>query len=94
MKSLSLYCIEFNISLINCAHSKIFFNINTKSEFRNSARICNKIIILYFLLLRAVIKISSLQVDDTSRQGIQQLGNLLGSIFLLFSYKSRRGSHS
>ena len=44
------------------------------------------------VLLRDVIKISSCQANDTSRQGIQQLGILFGSIFLLFPYKSRRGS--
>ena len=37
---------------------------------------------------RAVIKISSCWANDISRQGIQQLGILFGSIFRLFSFKS------
>ena len=41
--------------------------------------------------LRAVIKISRCRANDAGRRGIQQLGILFGSIFLLFSYKSRRG---
>ena len=40
---------------------------------------------------REVTNISSCQVNTTSRQGIKQLGISFGSIFLLFSYKSRRG---
>lgn len=42
-------------------------------------------------LCRAVIKISHCQANDTSRRGIEQLGILLGSIFLLFSHRSRQG---
>ena len=34
---------------------------------------------------------SSCPVNDSSRQGFKQLGILIGSIFPLFSYKSRRG---
>ena len=45
----------------------------------------------YIEVPRAVIKISSFRANDTSRRGIQQLGILFGFIFLLFSYKSRRG---
>ena len=43
---------------------------------------------------QVVTKISSSQVNTTSRQGIKQLGVSFGSIFLLFSNKSRRGPHS
>ena len=39
--------------------------------------------------IRVVTKISSCQVNTTSRQGIKQLGISFGSIFLLFSYESR-----
>ena len=46
---------------------------------------------MMMMMIRPVIKISSFQANDTSRQEIQQLGILFGSIFLLFSYKSRRG---
>ena len=46
---------------------------------------------MMMMMIRPVIKISSCQANDTSRQEIQQLGILFGSIFLLFSYKSRRG---
>ena len=40
---------------------------------------------------RVVTKISSCQVNTTSRQGIKWLGISFGSIFLLFSNKSSRG---
>ena len=43
---------------------------------------------------RAVTKISSCQVNTTSRRGIKQLGISFGSIFLLFSYESRQGPRS
>ena len=39
---------------------------------------------------RVVTKISSCQVNTTSTRGIKQLGISSGSIFLLFSNKSRR----
>ena len=42
-------------------------------------------------LSRVVTKISSCLVNTTSRRGIKQLGISYGSIFLLFSNKSRRG---
>ena len=45
-------------------------------------------LIIYF---RAVTKISSCQVNTTSRRGIKQPGISFGSIFLLFSYESRWG---
>ena len=40
---------------------------------------------------RVVTKISSCQVNTTSRRGIKRLGISFGSIFLLFSNKSSRG---
>ena len=40
---------------------------------------------------RAVIKISRCRANEAGRRGIQQLGILFGSIFLLFSYKGKRG---
>ena len=40
---------------------------------------------------RVVTKISSCWVNTTSRQGIKRLGISFGSIFLVFSNKSRRG---
>ena len=43
---------------------------------------------------RVVTKISSCQVNTTSRPGIEQLGISFGSIVLLFSNKSSRGPHS
>ena len=43
---------------------------------------------------RVVTKISSCQVNTTSRRGIKQQGISFGSIFLLFSNKSSRGPHS
>ena len=43
---------------------------------------------------RLVTKISSCQVNITSRRGIKQQGISFGSIFLLFSNKSSRGPHS
>ena len=43
---------------------------------------------------RAVTKISSCQVNTTSRRGIKELGISFGSIFLLFSYESSRGPRS
>ena len=49
---------------------------------------------MMMMLIRAVYEISSCQANDTSRWEIQQLGILFGSIFLLFSYKSRQGSPS
>ena len=51
----------------------------------------NNAMMMMMMMIRPVIKISSCQANDTSRQEIQQLGILFGSIFLLFSYKSRRG---
>ena len=39
---------------------------------------------------RAVIKISSCRATGASRWGIQQLGILFGSIFLLISFKVAR----
>ena len=41
--------------------------------------------------IRDGTKISSCQVNTTSRQGIKQLGIPFGSIFLLFSYGSSQG---
>ena len=41
-----------------------------------------------------VTKISSCQVNTTSRRGIKLLGISFGSIFLLFSYESSRKPHS
>ena len=52
------------------------------------------LIFAFLHAFRAVIKISGCWGNDTSRQEIQQLGILFGFIFLLFSYKNRRGSHS
>ena len=46
---------------------------------------------MMMMLIRAANEISSCQANDTNRWEIQQLGILFGSIFLLFSYKSRRG---
>ena len=43
---------------------------------------------------RAVTKISSCRVNTTSRRGIKQLVISFGSIFLLFSYESSRGTRS
>ena len=43
---------------------------------------------------RVVTKISSCRVNTTSRRGIKRLGTSFGSIFLLFSDKSSRGSLS
>ena len=43
---------------------------------------------------RVVTKISSCQVNTTSRRGIKQQGISFGSIFLLFSNKSSQGPHS
>ena len=43
---------------------------------------------------RAVSKILSCQVNTTIRWGIKQLGIFSGSIFLLFSYGSRRRAYS
>ena len=40
---------------------------------------------------RVVTKISSCQVNTTSRWGKKQLGVSFGSIFLLFSFESSRG---
>ena len=37
------------------------------------------------VMARVVTKISSCQVNATSRQGIKQLGVSFGSVFLLFS---------
>ena len=45
----------------------------------------------FFLIDRVVTKISSCQVDTTSRRGIKRLGISFGSIFLLFSDKSSQG---
>ena len=45
----------------------------------------------YFEVPKALIKISSCRANGTSRRGIQQLGILFDSIFLLFSYKSGWG---
>ena len=45
------------------------------------------------LAYKTVITFSSCLVNDTSRWGISQLESLFGSIFLLFSYKSRQDSH-
>ena len=41
---------------------------------------------------RDVTKISHWRVNTTSRQGIKQQGISFGSIFLLFSYATSRGS--
>ena len=46
------------------------------------------------LVLRVVTKISSCRVNTTSRRGIKRLGISFGSIFLLFSNESSRGSLS
>ena len=43
---------------------------------------------------RAVTKISSCQVNTTSRRGIKHLGISFGPIFLLFSYESNMGPRS
>ena len=43
---------------------------------------------------RAVTKVSSCRVNTTSRQGIKKQGISFASIFLLFSYESRRGPRS
>ena len=51
-------------------------------------------LLLFFLsgcFTRVVTKISSCQVNTTSRQGIKQLGISFGSIFLLFSNKRSQG---
>ena len=40
---------------------------------------------------RVVTKISSCGVNITSKQGIKQLGNSIGFIFLLYSFKSMPG---
>ena len=44
--------------------------------------------------IRDVTKISSCQVNTTSRQGIKQLEIPFGSIFLLFSYESSQGTYT
>ena len=46
------------------------------------------------LSIRDFTKISSCQVNTTSRRGIKQLGISFGSIFLLFSYESNQGPRS
>ena len=46
------------------------------------------------IVARVVTKISSCQVNTTSRRGIKQQGISFGSIFLLFSNKSSQGPHS
>ena len=43
---------------------------------------------------RVVTKISSCQVNTTSRRGATQLGISFGSIFVLFSNESGQGPHS
>ena len=48
----------------------------------------------FFLIDRVVTKISSCQVNTTSRWGIKWLGISFSSIFLLFSNKSRQGPPS
>lgn len=52
------------------------------------------LIFAFLRAFRAIIQISGCRGNDTSRHEIQQLGILFGFIFLLFSYKNRRGSHS
>ena len=42
-------------------------------------------------IVRAVTKISSCPINNTSRQGIKLLGISFGSIFRLFSYESSQG---
>ena len=44
--------------------------------------------------VRVVTKISSCQVNTTSRLGIKQLGISFGSIFRLFSYENSGGPSS
>ena len=43
---------------------------------------------------RVVSKISSCQLNTTTRRGIRQIGISFGSIFFLFSYESSQGPHS
>ena len=45
-------------------------------------------------LFRVVTKMSSGQVNTTSRRGINQLGVSFGPIFLLFSFESSQGPRS
>ena len=47
----------------------------------------------YIVIIRVVTKISSCQVNTTSRRVIKQLGISFSSIFLLFSFESSLGPH-
>ena len=58
-------------------------NLKEKQTKRNEST--------YTHSIRVVTKISSCQVNTTSRRGIKRLGISFGSIFLLFSNKSSRG---
>ena len=46
---------------------------------------------IFFRVRQGVTKISSCGVNITSKQGIKQLGNSIGFIFLLYSFKSMPG---
>ena len=71
---------------------KAAFPLPTASSFGKALRISDNLEITTFY--KVFTRISSCQVNTTSRQGITQLGISFGSIFPLLSNESSRGPHS
>ena len=67
-----------------------FLSVGCPPSARKKGKDYNKL--LFFSSHRVVTKISSFQVNTTSRRGIKRLEISFGSIFLLFSNKSSRGA--
>ena len=89
------------LCLLPFSHTCTLYFKQGKKQISRSIYWCINIIIYYIdtsVLLenipRVVTKISSCQVNTTSRRGIKQQGISFSSIFLLFSNKSSRGPHS